>query len=257
MGVAEHVEDDDVVRGRSRCAERIVEHLDELTGRAPPSHRVRQIVDLDGQGDRDEIAFRIGLQVWQVVVERIALPFVAVPDETSESVVTRGGARADPARRLRSDDLRESGGGAMHIVLVFVRRERRRHEILGISVRHDLMAGFRDGADLIGITLGQHARHIDVRRNPRSVQDRHQAANAGIRAVAAVGIGIEVEHARPQRVAHRPDRRGPLLRPCLVSDIEDDGEMAVARPSHAARCATDFGLCVAGHGRSAAVLVQG
>src|ERR1700749_4514442 len=88
MGVAEYIEDDDVVRGCEQMTERIVEHIDKLPRRASPSHSMREVVYRDRRGRGDEIAFRIGLQVSQIVVERVPLPFVAVADEPPERVVT-------------------------------------------------------------------------------------------------------------------------------------------------------------------------
>ena len=87
MCVTQDIEDDDVVSRLKQMGQCLIEHFDELPRCPSPSHRVGKVIQLDRQRDCDEIAFRIGLQIGQIVVERIALPFVAVPNEAPEGVI--------------------------------------------------------------------------------------------------------------------------------------------------------------------------
>src|SRR6516164_11558794 len=112
MGVTEDIEDDDVVARREQMTQCLIKQLYELPRRPSPTHRVGKVVQFDRQRYGDEISLWIFLQVRQIVVQGVTLPFIAVSNEAPKCVVARRRTGADPPRRLRPDDLGKPGSSA-------------------------------------------------------------------------------------------------------------------------------------------------
>ena len=77
MGVCRHVDHDRLVLALQTAAEQVGEGVDELPRRAAEAHRVRQIVDLHGERDGDDLAAIEGLHIGTVVIEDVAMPGIA------------------------------------------------------------------------------------------------------------------------------------------------------------------------------------
>jgi hypothetical protein len=98
---------------------------------------VGKVVQFDRQRYGDEISLWIFLQVRQIVVQGVILPFIAVSNEAPKCVVARRRTGADPPRRLRPDDLGKPGSSATHVVFIFLGSQRRGNKILGVPMRDD------------------------------------------------------------------------------------------------------------------------
>ena len=164
----------------------------------------------------------------EIGVARVAMPEQLLGGEEFARVLGERGHRADPSHRALAGGALEDLERATDRRLLFVGRERGQELILQIAVAGDVMTLLHDRGDRLRVDF--RAARIDAERAADAValQQRQQAPDADLAAVAAPGDARVVD-ARLRRCLHAVGRR-LALRPRLQHGVDGHRDAFAVRP---------------------------
>ena len=87
---------------------------------ASETDRVRQVVDVHGKRNRDDVAFGEALNVRAVAVKHVAVPLIAGLDQVAHGISARRSAWTEPAARPNAGDGFEDLRGLLDVEAIFV-----------------------------------------------------------------------------------------------------------------------------------------
>ena len=141
MGVDQYVENHCVIRVRESSLQRILEYVDELARSPPKPHGVRQIVEFNGERDCDQASFFEFLDVGQVGIERIRLPFVTELGQMAGGIGAGCRSGTDPSRWLPAGHFRKKFCSETDVLLVIGGRKFCVYDILSVAVSDYAVSG--------------------------------------------------------------------------------------------------------------------
>ena len=227
--------------GPCRALDRLAEVLDETAGIVAIADRMGEIVDVHRQRQIDDAAPVVEFHDRrQIVVVTVAMPDIAGLGEQRGRDQAARAARRNPANRRhaagRLDDIVVARDVGPLASLVEIQAD----DIHAPGMADNFMPAREHFAKRAGIVARQNARRHHTGLDAIGVGDPQQALNTPHGAITRPGMGVGVEIAGLQQIAHGADARRLAIRPRLVGEVEHQSDALAAGPAKIRRGAPDL-----------------